>query len=247
MKTSNKILAAGILVVMVLMAIGMGKAKSILTKSMIKPSGNVIERTYDVAAFSKINLTNNIECTLKKADTQLVKVEIDEAFIEKLSVNVSGEGYLGFDFDGFVPSEPIKITIHYTELSKLTLKNANCTGEIIADSISHLFVIAGSNLNATMQTSYCNLMTSSGSTASLNGSCTSLNSNSKSGGEIEATDLKTDHCIAVASSGGRSKLNVSKTLSATAKSGGNISYLGNPEMTGLEVKSGGSVSKQEMN
>ncbi|MDB4107909.1 hypothetical protein N9595_05535 [Bacteroidia bacterium] len=42
-----------------------------------------------------------------------------------------------------------------------------------------------------------------------------------------------------------SKLNVSKTLTARTKSGGSISYIGNPEMKGLEAKSGGTVKKIE--
>jgi hypothetical protein len=244
MKTSNIILLAGVLLVMIVIAIGMGRIKSKLTETFIKPSGNMVEKTYDLATFSKINLRDNIECTLVKADEQMVKVEMDEAWLDKLSVKVSGDGFLGFDLEGFGKTGPIKVTIHYTDLSKLTLKNASCTGEIIADSQEQLYVISGSQLDATMDTKYCNLFMQSGSQANLSGICTSLRTQSESGSMLFAEKLMVEKCIAIVESGAKSELSVSTKLNATAKNGGSISYKGSPEVKEL-VESGGTVSKEE--
>lgn len=246
MKTSNIILLAGVLLVMIAIAIGMGRAKSKLAETFIKPSGNMVEKTYDLATFSKINLRDNIECTLVKADEQMVKVEMDEVWVDKLSVKVSGDGFLGFDLEGFGETGPVKVTIHYTDLSMLTLKNASCIGEIIADSIEQLYVIGGSVLDARMETTYCRALLQSGSDATLKGKCAKLNIQSESGSDVNADELLVDYCTAKVKSGAGTKLNVSKTLDATAMSGGNISYLGSPEMKGLVVKSGGSVDKVEV-
>jgi hypothetical protein len=245
MKTSNKIIIAGVLIVMVIMAIAEGRAKSTLVESYIKPSGNMVEKTYDLAKFSKINLRDNVHCTLKKADKQMVKVEMDEAWLAKLKVSVSSDEFLGFDLDGFGETGTIKVTIHYTDLSMLTLKNAKCSGEIIADSMTHITVIAGSELNATLKTDYSNLLLQSGAQVTLEGKCTSLNTRAESGSNLTASKLLVETCSAAVYSGAQSELNVSKSLKATAHSGGYISYLGSPEVKGLEVKSGGEVKKVE--
>lgn len=91
MKTSNIIILVGLLLAMGAIAVGASTAKSKLEESIINPTGNIVEKTYELAMFSKINLRDNIECTLIKADKQRVKVEMDEAWVDKLSVNVSEE------------------------------------------------------------------------------------------------------------------------------------------------------------
>jgi len=245
MKTSNKIIIAGALIMMGIITIGIVSAKSVFKESYTIPTGNRIEKTYDLAKFSKINLRDNVECTLKKSDKQLVKVEIDEAWLDKLKVSVSGDEFLGFDLDGFGKTGPIKVTIHYTDLSMLTIKNAKCSGEIIADSMTHVTVIAGSELNATLKTDYSNLLLQSGAQVILEGKCTSLNTRAESGSDLDASKLLVETCSAAVYSGARCKLNVINVLKATAQSGGDISYLGNPEMNGLDVKSGGAVNKLE--
>jgi hypothetical protein len=246
MKTSNIVIIVGMLIAMGAIAIGASKVKLRLEESIIQPTGNIVEKTYDLAAFSKINLKDNIECTLVKADEQMVKVEMDEAWVDRLSVKVSGDGFLGFDLEGFGKTGPIKVTIHYTDLSMLTLKNASCTGEIIADSIEQLYLIGGSVLDARMETTYSRILVQSGSDATLKGKCTKLNIQSESGSDVHADELLVDYCIAKVESGAGTKLNVNKTLDATAISGGNISYLGNPEIKGLVVKIGGTVDKMEV-
>lgn len=245
MKTSNIILAAGILITMGLMTYGMGQAKAKLEESIIKASGNRIERVYDLPSFSKINLRDNVECTLIKSDKQQVTVEMDEAVLDLLQVKVSGEEFLGFDLEGYGDFGLIKVTIHYTDLSQLTVKSAKCSGEIIADSLTHLYVISGSEIDATLKAEYCNVLLQDGSKASLRGTCNSLNAVTESGSNLEADELLVNTCTSVAKSGSRSKVNVSAILYATAESGGNISYLGSPEMKGLVTKSGGTVSKVE--
>lgn len=245
MKTSNKIIIAGVLIVMVVMAISVIRAKSSFEESYIKPTGKVVEKTYDLAKFSKINLRDNVECTLVKADKQMVKVEMDEAWLDKLKVSVSGDEFLGFDLEGFGEAGPIKVTIHYTDLSMLTLKNARCSGEIIADSMTHITVIAGSELDATLNTQYSYLLLQSGSQVSLQGKSKTMYLQSESGSSLTASKLEVDSCSASVYSGAQAKLNVSNSLKATAHSGGVISYMGNPEMKGLEVKSGGEVKKEE--
>lgn len=186
-----------------------------------------------------------MECTLIKSDKQLVRVDMDEAWVDMLEVSVSGDEFLGFDLESHGQGVPIKVTIHYTELSQLTIKDASCKGEIVMDSLTHLYVISGSQLDASMDTKYCNLLMQSGSEVKLGGYCTSLKSQSESGSMLTADKLFVEDCIAAVESGASSKLNVSKTLTATAKSGGNISYVGSPEMKGLEAQSGGTVKKIE--
>jgi len=245
MKTSNKILIAGLLVTMVLIAIGASRIKGKLEELAIKPTGNVVEKTYDLTKFSKLNLRDNIEYTLIKAEEQMVKVEMDEVWVDKLSVKISGDEHLGFDLEGYANVGQIKATIYYTDLSMLTIKNASCKGDIVSDSLTHLVVISGADLDATLDAKFCNLLMQSGARATLIGTCGNLISVSESGSDLEAEKLIADTCSSVAKSGSRSRLNVTSVMYATAESGGNISYIGSPEMKGLVTKSGGSVEKIE--
>lgn len=242
MKTSNLILLIIVVVLMTFITITMYQVKSMLSQNVVEASGDTVEKTYDVDPFQKIQVTSGIMCQLKKADEPLVIANLDEAYVDILTIDVSENGTLMFKIDGAI-KEKIKVEVYYTDLEQLNVSSAECSGEVISDSLHLINLAAGGNLDANIEASYCNLQVSSGSEANLRGVSQSLNVAANSGADIRAADLETLECVAVATSGAHIDIKVKQSLSASANSGAQINYHGDPETTTFNTNSGGDIRK----
>ncbi|MBS1918341.1 MAG: DUF2807 domain-containing protein [Bacteroidetes bacterium] len=85
---------------------------------------------------------------------------------------------------------------------------------------------------------------SSGSHSVVSGTASSIKVDASSGSHIDAADLQSSECDADASSGAHIDVSVSKSLVASASSGGHISYRGDASVRTINTSSGGSVSKR---
>ena len=65
-----------------------------------------------------------------------------------------------------------------------------------------------------------------------------------SGANLKGQELKADRCKMRASSGGNVSSTVVEKLDATASSGGNIVYWGEPTSTDIQQSSGGNIHKK---
>jgi hypothetical protein len=105
-------------------------------------------------------------------------------------------------------------------------------------------VSASSGSDLTIDVFYKNLKldTSSGSDANLSGKVKYLTASSSSGSDLDARNLESVICNVSVSSGSDATVNVSEELEASASSGGDIDYYGNPSVKNIDESSGGDVS-----
>ena len=84
--------------------------------------------------------------------------------------------------------------------------------------------------------------TSSGANIKVFGKSKSFSGKASSGSSIDADELTCFEAYANASSGANINVNVSDKLTASASSGGDIDFEGNPKNVNKDTSSGGSVS-----
>lgn len=94
------------------------------------------------------------------------------------------------------------------------------------------------NLNITNNLS---VSLSTGTSVELTGSAAALNVDCSVGSNFYAYNLSASKCIARAYTGAKLEVNVEDLLSATATTGGQITYKGNASLQEVNVKNGGSV------
>jgi hypothetical protein len=103
---------------------------------------------------------------------------------------------------------------------------------------------SGADFKGNVTVTELNVDQGSGAISTISGAAASLKVAASSGSSLNAFDLQADQCEARASSGASVDISVNKMLSASAHSGGNISYKGSGVISNIHTGSGGSVSRR---
>ncbi len=198
--------------------------------------------------FNGIDVSSGIDLYIRMGDTEEVKIVADDDIIEKIITEVEG-GVLKiyvkqnnwFNWSG---NEKRKAYVTVKELKKV---HASAGSDVKSENTlkgDDLEVSASSGSDLTLDVFYKNLKvdTSSGSDANLSGKVKYLTASSSSGSDLDARNLESVICKVSVSSGSDATVNVSEELEASASSGGDIDYYGNPSVKNIDESSGGDVS-----
>lgn len=102
---------------------------------------------------------------------------------------------------------------------------------------------SGASLNGELAVNALDIELSSGAKSNIKGSVDKLSVETSSGAHFYGYDLAAATAKADASSGGKMELTVSKDLTASASSGGAITYKGAGGISNISTSSGGKVRK----
>ncbi len=116
-------------------------------------------------------------------------------------------------------------------------------GQISSENLE-LQSTSGANLTMEVDAKFLSADCSSGANIKLSGLAKDADLETSSGANLKGQDLKVDRCKMHASSGGNVSSTVVEKLDATASSGGNIVYWGEPTTTDVNTSSGGSIHKK---
>ncbi len=200
-----------------------------------------------VENFNAVKVATGINLYLKMGDSEEVKVVANDDAIEKIITEVkngtlsiyikkSGWGNWGFN----------KTRKVYVTVKELVALDASSGSDVRSENTlkgEELKVSASSGSDVELDIIYRNLSisASSGSDAKISGKTKYLTVDSSSGSDINAGNLESKICKATASSGSDILVNVSEELNASASSGADIRYRGNPVGKDINKSSGGSV------
>lgn len=104
---------------------------------------------------------------------------------------------------------------------------------------------AGADFKMDCKLSNLSMEMSAGSDARLSGECRSLTLEANAGSDFKAFDLLAQNAVVHANAGSTVKVNAVKSLEAHANSGSNIYYKGNPQLSNVDISSGGNLRKTE--
>ena len=199
-------------------------------------------------SFNGIDVSSGIDLYIRMGETEEVKIVADNDIIDKIITKVEG-GVLKiyvkqnnwFNWSG---NEKRKAYVTVKDLKSL---HASAGSDVKSENTlkgDDLEVSASSGSDLTLEVFYKNLKvdSSSGSDANLSGKVKYLTASSSSGSDLDARDLESVTCKVSVSSGSDAIVNVSEELEASASSGGDIDYYGNPSVKNIDESSGGDVS-----
>lgn len=199
-------------------------------------------------SFNGIDVSSGIDLYIRMGETEQVKIVADDDFIDKIITEVE-DGVLKiyvkqnnwFNWSG---NEKRKAYVTIKELKKV---HASAGSDVKSENTlkgDDLEVSASSGSDLTLELLFKTLKvdTSSGSDANLSGKVKYLTASSSSGSDLDARNLESVICKVSVSSGSDATVNVSEELEASASSGGDIDYYGNPSVKNIDESSGGDVS-----
>lgn len=110
-----------IFVLVVLMFLGLQTFAQ--RKPKIKGNKNVVEVREDLPAFNAIELNDDLEIILQKSSNEGYALETDDNLIDVLKFKVSDSTLVISSFYNITAKKKLIITVYYTELSALTMRN----------------------------------------------------------------------------------------------------------------------------
>jgi len=210
------------------------------------------DRSYDLPAFTAIEIASGIDATVTVGGAQNVAATARDAeTLDRLKVDVRDgtlkiwrEGDLFDLFESFGDGLQTRFTISAPALAAATSSSgADVDVSGLGGDRVRLKASSGADLKATdIQATAIDVDVSSGADLTANGTCTTLSVEASSGSSVEIDNLACTDAVVNTSSGSDVSLRASGRLDAKASSGADVSVHGQPKTTTIENSSGGSVT-----
>lgn len=202
--------------------------------------------------FDKVEVSAGIDLFISMGNRQEVKVVADEDIIDEVKTEVrNGTLHVTMDNSGFFNffnwgngSKSKQVFVTVTELRGIDVSSgADVKSEntLKGDQLE-LDASSGSDMEVEVIFRDISLEASSGSDVKIRGRAKTFRAHASSGSDINGRQLEASVAHVKASSGSDISLTVTEELEASASSGGDVTYYGNPELKEIETSSGGDVS-----
>ena len=215
--------------------------------SGVKGSGNVtIENRTITKPFTAIKATEGLDVYLTQSNTESISVEADDNLQELIVTEVVDGALKIHTKQSIGKSKSKKVMVSFKSIDAIKATSGSDVFSTNTITLNHLELetTSGSDMTLTVNTNSLNCKSTSGSDLKLSGKTNKLTAEATSGSNIKAAELVATSSHVKATSGADITINTVKELTASASSGGDIKYKGNPETINKNEASSGSVKKQ---
>ncbi|WP_242203593.1 head GIN domain-containing protein [Aestuariivivens insulae] len=213
----------------------------------VRGNGNVLtdERTIN-GDFSTIKASEGLDVYLTQGDSKSIIVEADENLHDLILTDIE-DGVLKIHTKqniGKCKSKKIKVS--FKNISEIVATSGSdvYTTNVINVETLNLKTTSGSDMKLAVNTTTLHCESTSGSDLILSGKTNTLIAKATSGSDIKAGNLIAQSSEVKATSGADITINTAKELTASASSGGDIKYYGNPEKVDKKNSDSGSIKKK---
>lgn len=207
-------------------------------------------------AFNKVNLQGIMSVELVKGSANKVTAEaLNGANIEDLTVSVAG-GELSVKTKIFKQltdkdqkknnkaNKEFKVKIEYN--GDLTVLSAGRGADVVAKNIAanrlSIEASSGAIVESSISVNALEISSTQGAKVVLSGKASFQQAKVNTAGELEAFALNSEEIEVRANTGGIAQVNASKSLDASAATGGVISYKGSPSQRNVKSSLGGEIN-----
>ena len=245
MKTTNKILLTAFILGLIVTSYYIIKISSYIQINDVELSGIIEKREYQIENFDNLTAEKGIIIHLIQSQEEKLFIEADTALFKLVEV-VSNENKLEIRLSKSLPdSLRANVYLYTNNLTSIRVDKAAkliSTTPFTRDSL-YLDAQRGANLNMQLNINYLNCQLASGAKAELSGKTKELNTRAQTRSRLYAKDLAIENAIVKSESGAQLYVFVSGTFDVKALSGGTIEYQGDPQITNIDISSGGKLSK----
>lgn len=212
----------------------------------IKGDGNVVTESRDIEEFEGIHAKKGINLYITQGENTSVTIEADENLHNSITTEVEGDNLIISNKNSIKNAKAFKVHVTTPKLEEIkALAGCNVYSQNkLEQHVIDISAMAGSNIKLDVDVIDLEVSASAGSNINLSGNVKNLNGKANSGSNIKAKDLKSMRAHLKVSSGSNFWTSTSQQLEASASSGGNIFYYGNPSNTEVHKSSGGNVLKR---
>ncbi len=246
MKTVNKILLIAFIILVLAVISLITLVRSGLTGEVVQGTGEVIEMEKDMyEPFNRLKLRNNLKVIVSQDTIQQLTIKAHENIAGLVDTDIEDGTLL------------VSLAVSVSERDKPTV-------HIVVDQLEHLEASSGIDLESqgiirgnklrkeiqagvktTLDLDYheLDLRMRAGAHSTLSGQVNHFNIQSTAGSFLNASGLHASVCKITTRTGTVNNIYVTDTLSGVASQGAVISYGGNPDISGLEIRGGGELNR----
>lgn len=244
MKTSNKIMLAALILLLVMLTVLLVFVRVNLKLGPVtEGSMNVVTETRQIASFKAIEASGGLTIELLQDDAIGLTIEADDNLIELVVTEVDDEVLKIHLKERVGKHKALDVKVAFVTLEALRASagvRVTSVTTLVGLALEHVLSSgAYSDLNLDFET--LTLEATSGSHAKLAGKVSELFIKSNAGSQVEASELQAQNATINTSSGAVNHIFVNNEMSIDASSGALVSYGGQPVNKSIETSSGGEV------
>ncbi len=213
----------------------------------VRGNGNVTTTERNVnSEFDAIDVSRGLDVYLTQGSSESIKVQADENLQELIVTEVENGVLSIYTKESISHASSKKIMVSFDNLDRIETSSGSDVVSTNIISVDKIIIdsSSGSDVELEIEAQSITCDASSGSDIKLSGSTNLFHAEASSGSDIKAGNLKAVKTVAEANSGADITVNTSKELTATANSGGDIKYYGNPESVEKSDGPSGEIRKQ---
>jgi hypothetical protein len=209
-------------------------------------SGNTTTRTFDLAGFDGVDVSNAIRATIKQGDGYSVSVTADDNLWDRMQVRTNGKTLeLGL-LPGAYNNTHISAEITMPALSRLALSGAS-QGDISGFKSSSglsLDLSGASRASGDASASSADVRLSGASNVSLSGAANSLSLDASGASRADLPNYPVDKASVALSGASNATLNVKSHLDYELSGASHLTYTGQPSVGKSNTSGASSVQSQ---
>ena len=139
---------------------------------------------------------------------------------------------------------PLEVRLQYQSIHKLSVAAGASvrTEGVLKSGDLELNFNSGANCDIEVEAESVDVSAGEGANVFVSGSTNSLRATTATGANLDASDLESNHTFVKATTGGNVQVTANSSIEASASTGGNVNYHGNPSKVQIKEQLGGSVN-----
>ncbi|RXQ96127.1 DUF2807 domain-containing protein [Ancylomarina salipaludis] len=211
-----------------------------------KGNGNVVKQDREIGHFSAISAGTGLDVFVVQGDKEAITVEADENLQDNIITEVRGDKLVVKVEDRIRRATAMSVYITLVDVNEIHI-SSGCdfkTKSTINTKNLDIEVSSGADAKLDIHADQLSCSVSSGADADLWGTANYFYGKASSGSDLNARELSAKVCKAKASSGADVTVNATEEIEASASSGGDVNYYGNPSKVDVNTSSGGDVNRR---
>lgn len=243
MKTSNKILLAGLILILAAVTVFLSTFRIRFQEDAIMGSGNIITSERDIPSFTGIQVDGNFSVTLKHAEFQGIELTADDNIMDYIITEVKDGVLHIYSRERFGKISKPTAIVSFDQLETIVSRagaSLSSVDYIEARELT-LELMGGSKLSLNCRVDELNLTMMAGSEATLKGKATKVIAESLAGSYLHAEELMAEIVFIDTHAGAQNKVYASEEIKIMATTGSSVDYYGNPGLRNINANTGGSA------
>ena len=208
-------------------------------------SGNVINQSQNVSGFNQVSVDGTGTLIITQGDKESLTVEAEDNVLPDIKTNVNNNVLtIGFGNHTVIPTKPIKYYLTVKNLNSISYSGGGKiqSNGLKTNSLTININGAGEGNLTNLNVNTLKIIISGAGRLFMSGNANNQDISISGAGEYNANNLTSKTVTLTISGAGKGTIKVSNSLNAIVNGAGDISYIGNPQVT-KQLNGAGTVKQ----